>query len=326
MALNTKYSKELYQQFCEENEDALPINYMPWWLDWVCVNGEWLGLVVIENEEIIAIQPLYITKIYGLSVVTTPPLTVFNGLWIKNLAGMKEVNKSKKETKIIQEAIKALPSKVSFYTQNFHYSFKNWLPYFWEKYSQTTRYSYRISDSKLYSIKDLASNIRNKINKASQQLQITTLNDPNQVYYMWSKTLHQNGIRTPLTESQFLALDKELALRGQRTIHAVLDATGSIHGVNYLIHDAKAIYNLILANSTEYAESGASAFLLHHAILSSAASGKVFDFEGSMLEKMNDLFSGFGGEQTAYNRIYKAKSLWIDLVFRFKDRFAKGIR
>lgn len=71
-------------------------------------------------------------------------------------------------------------------------------------------------------------------------------------------------------------------------------------------------------------KNGAIPFLLYNTIIECRERVTCFDFEGSMLESLYDLFAGFGGKQIPYYRIYKAKNIFWEIAYRIKSHYDKS--
>ena len=75
---------------------------------------------------------------------------------------------SKFQEHVIDAANKFIESlEIDVYEQQYHYSFDNWLPFFWNRYTAITRYTYVIN--KTFDIeemwKNISSSYRNLIRK-----------------------------------------------------------------------------------------------------------------------------------------------------------------
>ena len=59
--------------------------------------------------------------------------------------------------------------------QNFHYGITDWLPFYWEGYRQTTRYTYMLKDIRNTKaiLGNMSFNIRRNITKARDKYHIT---------------------------------------------------------------------------------------------------------------------------------------------------------
>src|SRR3989338_196840 len=177
-------NKDKYRSLCQ-NEPTIPIFSRDWWLDTVCSHGIWDVSIVEKNGEIVASLPYYSKKIYGKSAITMPPLTQTMGPWIKYPPGQKLATKISYEKDILKELISKLP-RFDYFEQNFHHSVTNWLPFFWNKFNQTTRYTYIIRDlsnaDRLFS--DLRENIRRNIRKAEKELTVKQGDDVEKFYQL----------------------------------------------------------------------------------------------------------------------------------------------
>ncbi|NLD98072.1 MAG: methicillin resistance protein, partial [Synergistaceae bacterium] len=115
----------------------------PWWLDAVAP-GEWDAVVAEHGGRIVGRLPYIKKQRMGFTHIAMPQLTQTLGPWIepkeakypKVLAWQKDV---------MTELIERLPKFDSF-QQNFHYDVVNWLPFFWQGFEQTTRYTYVLPD------------------------------------------------------------------------------------------------------------------------------------------------------------------------------------
>lgn len=320
-------NKEIYIGFCEKCADQLPVFYQPWWLDKVCVDGQWDVALSLDGEsKVIGCLPYYITRKFGQKIISMPPLTPFAGILTFIDEDLKEVNKSKKEQKIIENLIQQLPQNITYFTQSFYYSFANWLPFFWKSYCQTTRYSYVIHNIKAWTPDNAAANVRNKINQAGKELQYREIDDPAVIYHLVNKGLKAKKIKIPLSLDGFMSFDQILSGKNQRKMLVAYDQNNQIHAGIYLVYDHLSVYNILLGSDPDLRKSGAVPFLLSKAIKASSSVVDRFDFEGSMLNSVNDLFAGFGSERVPYFRIFKFKNIFWELVYNIKNRNDKNNR
>jgi len=284
----------------------IPIFFQPEWLDITTLDGNWDVAITTDNaDNIIACLPYFITKKYGQNAIIMPPLTPYGGILIIQNNAAKQESYLKNEKAIITELIALLPNNIVYYSQSFYYNFSNWLPFYWQKYHQTTRYSFVIEDMSKWSIANVATNIRNKIRKAEQELEIKVLAEPSIVFQQLHILLKKKGIPLSLSEETFIKLDAWLNGNNRRLILAAVDRSNHVCASIYL---------------------GSVPYLIYHAILTAQQKCTTFDFEGSMLESLFDLFAGFGGTMKPYYRIYKAKNIFWDIAYRIKNFYDKSNR
>ena len=98
-----------------------------------------------------------------------------------------------------------------------------------------------------------------------------------------------------------------------------MDHENHIHGAIFYIWDNIAAYDLVTAFDPEYGNSGASTYLIYQLIKDSLEKCNTFDFEGSMIESVEESFRKFGTIQKSYFRIYKQNSRKSKLVQAIKD-------
>ena len=91
------------------------------------------------------------------------------------------------------------------------------------------------------------------------------------------------------------------------TLYAV-DKKSNIHSALFLVWDNASAYNLISSIDPSFRDSGSFAFVIKNAIEFVADKTKKFDFEGSMIEGVENSYRAFGGVQKPYFSITKTNS------------------
>ena len=123
-------NKEKYKQLCEKNTD-IPLFSQAWWLDAVCVDGEWDVALFEKGGKTLGSLPYYLKRKGPFTIITMPPLTQTMGPWIKYPENQKYAKKLSYEKEIMNNLIDQLP-KTDYFCQNFHPSVTNWLPFIGE--------------------------------------------------------------------------------------------------------------------------------------------------------------------------------------------------
>lgn len=318
--------KETYIEWAETQEN-LPIFFRPWYLDKVSHYGKWDAIITAGKSGIIeGVWVYYSTQRYKQKFIVMPPLTPFGGIWIPELTSSKPVYKTQKQVSIIRKLLEKIPQNAALYRQTFVPQFDNWLPFFWKGYQQTTRYTFIIEDIQHWTIDKAATNVRNKINKASTELSITNEVSPELMFDQVADIMQQKGMPLIWSKEFFLNLDGELSRRGKRIILGAADKEGRIHATAYIILDGETAYLMMLGSDTTLRQSGAIPFVIYHAIRAASDHVNRFDFEGSVMESLFDLFSGFGGTMTPCYSIYKTKSILWEMLYMWKTRKDKRNR
>ena len=316
-------NKEKYSQFCA-TQPQIPLFMQAWWLDAVCVEGKnWDVLLCEENGKIIAAMPYLLIKKYGFKIVTQPQLTQYNGIWIDY---PEEINLYKRysfEKKVMDNLIEQLENlKCSFYTQNFHFSFTNWQPFYWRGFRQSTRYTYQIKDlSDLEKCFDNFSYAKQKhIKKENDDLKIDFSLSANEFYDFHKECLKQKNAAIEYSQKLFLSIYNESIRRKQGKIIALKDKNKNLHSALFFVWDKNAAYALISAINPQFKSDGASTKMFWEAVKFVSNKTKVFDFEGSMIKGVAQSFQQFGAEQVPYFNISKSNSKILDALRLIKNK------
>lgn len=280
-------------------KEAHCIFQQPWWFE-ALAPSQWAEVQVIKNGEIIARLPYVIKKRFGLKTLAMPPLTPFVGPWLK--ASTAKYSKQLSQQKdLMTELIRQLPPH-DYFSQGFHYSITNYLPFFWHQFFGTPFYSYLIEE--LHDLdqiwNDLQENIRREIRKAQKILSVNTNPNIEQFLDIHNLTYQRQGLSLPYSRELVKNLDLACAEHNQRKMFFAEDEQGRIHAAIYLVWDDESAYYLMGGGDPELRNSGAHSFLMWETIKFAATVTKKFDFEGSMVESIERFFRGFGAKQTSY--------------------------
>lgn len=301
--------KKLYSILCEEK--YIPIHGQPWWLDAVGGAENWdVALAFDRHENIIGALPYTQNRRWGLNMIRMPILTSYLPIFLAYPESEKQHQRYGFERKILSELISQLPT-VSLFDQNYYPTLTNWLPFHWKEFRQSTRYSYILEDlsdlSKVH--RDLESSVRGKIRKAQKSnIQIVIDKSLDEFYHIVEKTFQIQQEKTPFTFETLKRLDGLLQSKNQRKIYFAVDENGEIHAAGYIIWDDKRAYYLTSGTNPTFRKSGAHYLLLWTAIKDCAKFVSSFDFEGSMLPQIENVFRSFGARQVPYFRIYKTEN------------------
>jgi hypothetical protein len=306
-------NKGLYRQLCKQQQ--LPLFLNDWWLDAVCVEGPWDAAVIEEGGDIRAVLPYYKVKgKLGHTYLTMPRLTQFMGPWLIYPPDQKYSSKLSYEKQILAELIRQLPSFDSF-TQNFHYSVTNWLPFYWESFQQSTGYTYRLEElgrpEALFA--GFKSSIRREIRKAEKQVSVKVDNDIEKFYHMVGKTYKRQELTLPVSLDFMKRIDTACEANNCRRILFALDSSGRVHAALYVVWDDQSAYHLLSGGDPRLRTSGATSLLMWHAIRFAASVTGSFDFEGSMVQPIERFFSSFGSIQKPYLQLEKVNSRFLKL-------------
>lgn len=302
-------NKPKYRQLCEE-EKSIPLFSQTWWLDAAAGDENW-GVVILEEKNlIIGALPYFLQKRNRMNLITQPALTQTLGPWIRP-SKAKYAKALGYQKDVMEGLIEKLPA-FGYFSQNWHYSNTNWLPFYWKGFKQTTRYTYvlpsLVSEEELWA--GLEEKIRTEIRKASNRFELQVRDDLGVADFMRLNrmTFDRQGMALPYSESLVERLDAACAARGQRKILIAEDKQGQHHAGVYIVWDENAAYYLMGGGNPELRSSGATSLCMWEAIRHAAKVSKTFNFEGSMIESVERYFRAFGAIQTPYFNVSKTPS------------------
>lgn len=313
-------SKDLYRRFAA-SESSIPIFSRPWWLDATAGESSWDVAIIERGGQIVGSLPYAIKSKYSFTVLTQPQLTQTLGPWLRESTA-KYANKLGWQKDVMQELIAKLPFFVHF-AQNWHYSQTNWLPFFWNGFRQTTKYTYVLSDLSNEDVlwEGLRENIRSDIRKASTRVNLRVRDDVDVKTFLKLNrhVFARQGRKLPYPDSLVERLDNACLEREARKIFIAEDKRGRMHAGAYIIWDENSAYYLMGGSDPALRNSGAGSLCLWEAIKFASKVTRRFDFEGSMLESVERYFRAFGAQQMPYFRVYKTPSKVLQCFFLLKE-------
>jgi len=289
----------------------------PWWLYAVCGKDNWNVVVVEKGGQIIASMPYYIVKRRGMRIITMPKLTQTMGPWLRP-SSAKYANQLAEQKDLMTALIEKLPAFACF-SQNFHYSITNWLPFYWQGFSQTTRYTYVLEEISVTSrIWDgMLPKIRTDIKKAQNRFGLKVCTDLGIDTFLTinEKTFSKQGMQLPYSKNFVKRLDKACKEHNARKIFFAKDSDGRIHAAVYIVWDENSAYYLMGGSDPKLRNSGANSLCMWEAIKFASTVTQKFDFEGSMIEPVERFFRSFGAKQVPYFHITKTNSKLLKLKY-----------
>jgi hypothetical protein len=296
---------------------GLPLFLQPWWLDLTCGPGNWHCCTVHRGSRLVGYLPYFLRAHAGLKTIRMPPLTPYLGAWLDySECSPKRVGRYDFETEVLSELIRQLP-RVSWYHQVHPPQLQNWLPFHWQGYRQTTRYTYLLEEKEEETAwHGLEDHVRNRIRKAEKEgIRVGEERELDVLQRACCSTFGRQGLASPFEGQLMEQLHAAISSRQQGQILAARDASGAVHAALYLVWDADCAYCWIMGADTGLRRSGAVQLLLWQSIRVALAMGKAYNFEGSMLPHIESVFRAFGGERRPVHQIYKSSNRLLDALF-----------
>lgn len=310
--------KETYRQLCRQ-EKSIPVFSRDWWLDAVCGEGLWDVLLVYGKQgRVEAAMPVYMPR---KGYVVMPPYTQTMGPW------MAAASPDAKYAGLLgkrQAALGELASRLGnlhLFRQNFSWTVTDWLPFYWQGFRQTTRYTYLLGglhDSSLL-WENMGSNIRRNIVKAEKKYKISVRSNvpADEFVRIQRLTFQRQRLAVPKGENVLRRLIEVSRRRNQGDIWGGYDEDGRLHAAVFIVWQESSAYYLAGGGDPGLRHSGAHSLVMWKAIREVAAFTDNLDFEGSMIPGVERFFREFGARQTPYFAVSKGRlNLWKRLLIR----------
>lgn len=286
-----------------------------WWLDTVAP-GAWSESVYKDKDGIIQGRIAYV---HSKKEVYMPKFTQTLGIWLSDEI-KKDYGKQKEACNTLFEQING------FRSIDIHLAPENTyvLPFRWMGYQIEPRFTYRLNDIKdcnsLYNSfnKTAKKNIKSARNKVS----INYNTDKDVLLNLLDKTFEAQNRRNPFDREIIKKIVEETEKRGCGQYLDARDGDGNIHSCGYFVYDERVFYYLFGATDSQYRSSGAQSLIIWEAIQLASKKSQAFDFEGSMIEGIENFFRQFSGECMPYYEIRK-NGIWKDIGLLAKPKIKK---
>jgi hypothetical protein len=301
--------KSDYERFCSSHD--VPLQLQPWWLDAVCGPQNWGACIARDQgRNTTGVLPWYRTRRFGLPVIIQPPFTTYSGPWLEypQNPDFKLASRYAFEKKTYTDLLLQLP-RTALFKQNFRPEITNHLPFYWEGFSQTTRYTYIMADTR--DMQRLESGFKNTLRtdlrKAESATRIFREDDQaDLVFDLNRKSFERKAEKQPYRLNTFQNLHAALLQRGQAACFIARDrASGIPHAGLYLAFDTYRASILMTGMDPTVKTSCGVYGLFLEAIRHCGTHGLSLDFEGSMHPAIEHSFRAFGAQLTPYHQVWK---------------------
>lgn len=303
--------KSRYKAICRDHPEIV-VFMKDWWLDTVVGEQGWDVLILEGNGQLKAVWPLAFMRKGNREIVFQPSLTQTGGIYYFSSASQKENSRISFEHEAGGKLIDMLGEKYPGIpiSQCFHSRFRNWLPFYWRGFSQSTYYTYRISAEREQKEiwESMSSKLRNEIRGAEKRLTVKRGEDWESLYSMFAKTYERRERKPPIKPEFVRSLVESSFANDAGRIYAAYDGDKLCSSV-FIVNDLKDSFYLLGGTDYSIGNVNANGLLLWNAIKDSNAEKRSFDFEGSMNEGIEHFFRSFGSEQIPYFRIWRDPKL-----------------
>ncbi|WP_417334503.1 GNAT family N-acetyltransferase [Halarcobacter sp.] len=314
-------NKEKYRKFCQK-EKNIPIFSKDWWLDSVCGENNWDVVIVEKGQEIFASLPYQKTKRAIFEMIKMPQLTQTIGVYIKYPPKQKYYKRLSWEKDMMTQLINGLP-KFDYFSQNFNRKITNWLPLYWARFEQTTKYTYVVENITIEELeKNLETDIRRRRRRKANEAGVEVLeSDDIEIFYnLNSKTFNRQGRDVPYSFG-FVKKLYETCKKNNAVKMFFAKYKDKIIAANFLVYDKNTVYYLMGGIHPDFKDLGGMDLVQFESIKFALETNRAFDFEGSMIESIEKYFRSFGAIQKPYFTISKTNSKLLKIKSLLKEVF-----
>jgi len=298
--------------------------------DWLVASGSEFRIYgVFLKNKLVAGVPLTARKLaMGIKSAEHPPLTPYLGVLHQPQGQKKYVSQITQSKEIHRDVAAKLKTDFDMIRLNFHPGDVDLQPYIWEGFETGVRYTYLANISDLdRAWESMENRRRNDIHRAQRDgIYVKPSNSFEDCFALVEKTFERQEM-TPGFRNAAIRYYELLSQRDQCKPFVAFDPEDHPIAVVFLVWDDKCAYYLLGGYDPERGHTGASALAMWTAIqhVAETLGLKQFDFEGSMVQPVEQFFRKFGGQHTPYYSIYWAKP-HIDLVLKIKSGLPKAIK
>ena len=255
-----------------------------------------------------------------INTYSNPMLDKYLGVLFKeDVSSQKQMSRQYKAMELLADELK----KYKTFDYYFHPAFKNWIPFYWQGFSQQTRYTYRINlnNSMETIVKNFHGNLRNHIKNAlNHEVDIRQGVEFEQFYEIINKTFLRQGSKAPFSQKKIERFISNLSKKNRICTFGAYTNNNELISACGIVFDNKTAYLILNGIDIERNIRGTNALLILETIkYAKKQKLEIFDFEGSMLDGVEQFYRHFGAELTPYYRI------WNDNLFNYTKTYAKKI-
>ena len=294
-----------------------------WWLDTVAP-GKWREATVKEGDKVIARLPYY----YDNGVITNPVYTQTMGIWMDD--SLKSYSKGNsqlhRQKEIIFELLEQLP-KTKRISMILDHNASYILPFRWAGFRIEPTFSYRIKGVNLIDPKEdlFGKTVKKNIKAASRGVSIDeNTSDFSVLLDMQNRTYARQHRKNPIREDITRKVMESAYRHGHGKLLIARGEDGVPHSAGFFLFDERTCYYLLGGFDPAFNSDGSQNLLLDAGIRFAQSVSADFDFEGSMVEGIENFYRQFGGSQVINYQV--SKQLFVYEMFDvLKPRIKKLI-
>lgn len=293
-----------------ETEYANSVFEQPWWLETVA-KGNWYECTVKKDGKVIARLPY---AMYG-KWIRNPKFTQTLGIWMDESLKKFERGNSQlfRQKEVIRELLGQLPKHKGI-SVTLDCSESYVLPFRWHGFRIEPTFSYRIEYGKDFEEvkKNFGKHVQRDAAKAvNKKISIETGSKDYKTFLsLLDMSFERQKRKNPMDPEMVMKILSRAVETGHGELMLAKDEEGHTHSGAFFLYDDKVCYYLLGGQNPQYKNSSSQDLLLYKGIEFGAAVSKAFDFEGSMIEGIENFFRKFGGKQVINYHITRQPFLY----------------
>lgn len=291
-----------------------------WWLNTVAP-GRWKEIVIEKDGKIAARWAFCSYK----SRIIMPVLTQTCSPWF-----LLDVKKSERENnEYMKPIINELLEKVNSYKSisiMLDSTIGYFLPFYWNGFHITPMITYQISAlNNLETVfNNFSKNIRRDIKSAEKKLHISYEFSAEILYSIMEKTFSEQKRKYPIDRGVIDNIIQNSREHNAGQMISAIDADGNVHAAAFFLYDKRRCYYLIGGKDPSYKNSNGLTLVIWEGIKFASTVSEIFDFEGSMIEGIENYFRRFAGKPVVYYHITR-QNMFFDIADIMKPHVKKLI-
>lgn len=274
----------------------------PWWLDAVAPGG-WCEATATLPTGASARLPYVEMNAFGrFRAIASPPLTPRLGpqLSVDMTARRSKLYSDKKS--LVTQLIEALPAH-GYFAQSCSPYFDYWLPFHWAGYEQTSYYSYIIDDlsDEAAIWRHMSKSHRRRITRGERDYSIRDDLGVDVLLPLIEQTFKRQGLVSGVDPKLLRRAHEAAAANNSGEILVALDVHDRPVAGGFFVSDSDATYYLLGGRGDGADDDNGMPLVLWNAIQRAAKVSRRFDFEGSMIEGIEEFFRRFGARPEPYS-------------------------
>jgi lipid II:glycine glycyltransferase (peptidoglycan interpeptide bridge formation enzyme) len=304
--------KQTWERYCIDHPDEVPIFIS---YQWMQASGfAWEIKLYMEKENLIAVFVYACYVKWSFKILTNPPFSPYGGVYFtkQNWKNQYEYHNTCKMAS--RYFIDNLPNH-AFIDLKFHPSIQDIQTFKWMGYKVDIRSTYQIdttsAEDQMFA--SIEAKQRNNIKSALEHLTVVEHDNFDLHFDLVLSSFEKADQSSVITKRQLEKIKSD----GRFKLYKI-GLEDKTHSSLLIVEDDKVIY-LLSHGIAKDGHRGANAALIWHAIKYAKSRGKLFDFEGSDLERVERFYRSFGGRLQAYYEVSKYNSSIYKMIRSIKS-------